>query len=174
MNAAYHNPQQNSWLSLLESSFIIFRLPPYFNNFNKRIVKSPKIFFYDTGLLSHLLDISSKEMIKTHSLKGSIFENFIVADCDIKRKCFTRSMFMTIIFVRDSNGHEVDLLSKVDENYRAIEIKATETIRSNLYKELNYFENLVEPFKAQKTLVYGGLQSQNRNDILIKSWIDLD
>jgi len=104
-------PTAKAWISALESSYIVFQLYPYHKNFSKRIVKTPKLYFYDSGLLLHLLKISTIEQIQTHSIKGNLFENMMIAEY-VKRMHHTNNL-KDIWFWRDSAGHEVDLL--IDE-----------------------------------------------------------
>ena len=113
-----------SWISLLESSFIIRKLSPYYKNFNKRLIKSPKIFFYDTGLLCRLLSIKKPEEINTHFLKGALFENFIFME--LEKHFFKLGEKPSIYFWRDKRGFEIDFLIK-EKSLKIIEAKSGQT-----------------------------------------------
>lgn len=148
-------PTIKSWLSILIQSYIVFELPPYFNNLSKRMVKSKKVYFYDTGLLCYLLGLNDKEKLKKTDKLGSIFETMVVSDY-IKEKYF-KAKNPNIYFYRDSNQVEVDLID--DENKKAYEIKSSETIDkkyfNNLYKvakEIGYdVKNLACIYRGDKT-----------------------
>jgi len=103
-----------AWIGVLESSFVVFRLYPYYRNFNKRIVKMPKLYFYDTGLICSLLGITKPEQIILHPLNGSIFENLIVSE--FRKHCFNRALNENLFFWRDNTGHEVDILIEQNNN----------------------------------------------------------
>lgn len=149
------------WISILETSYIIFLLPPYFNNFGKRIVKSPKIYFYDTGLISHLCGIQTEEIFEKGPMYGSIFENYIMAEC-MKREQH-RKTHADLYFFRSSSGTEVDLI--IDRRTRTdmIEIKTSETFRPNMIKPM---EALLQP-KDRGFLLFRGKKTPYLNDLNI-------
>ncbi len=163
-------PTARAWLSALENSYIVFLLFPYHRNFSKRIVKTPKLYFYDTGLLSYLLRVHSNEQLLTHPQKGMMFENMIVAEY-LKRMHHTGNL-NEIWFWRDVAGNEVDLLVTEGEEIHLFEIKATQTIQSHLFKGLEHFEKIAGNKVITKNLVYGGLDSQNRSAGKVLSWKD--
>lgn len=158
------------WLSLLETSYILFLLPPYFNNFSKRIVKSPKLYFYDTGLLSYLLNIKSPTALKKQSLKGHLFENMIVSEY-VKQNQH-KNLLLDLYFWRDSKGHEIDLIFEDDKGFNAVEIKASTTIKYDFFKNLNYFKSISKDLEINETLIYAGLKDTKRNSIQVNSWIN--
>lgn len=122
------------WISILEASYIVFLLPPYFENFGKRIVKSPKIYFYDTGLVSHLCGIATEKLFESGPMHGHIFENYIVAEClkgELHRKTHAR-----LYFYRSSSGTEIDLIIDRRTSKDMIEIKASETFRPQMTKAI--------------------------------------
>ncbi|MBU2047091.1 MAG: ATP-binding protein [Bacteroidetes bacterium] len=160
-----------SWLSILESSYITFFVQPYHQNFNKRLVKSPKLYFYDTGLLTHLLAIKTVEDLNQNRLKGNIFENLIVAEY-FKQKEHQYSD-QEYYFWQDSNANEVDLLTKRGMDFYIAEIKATETISKNLFEKMDKFEIISAPAKVYKTLIYGGNSNQLRTKYHVLSWKDI-
>jgi predicted AAA+ superfamily ATPase len=161
-------PTAKSWLSLLESSYIIFLLPPYFENFNKRIVKSPKLYFYDTGLLSFLMGLRKEEDIGDQTLKGALFENLVIAN--LYKLNYHQYNLFDYWFWRDSNGNEIDLLKKINGSLEISEIKATQTVLPRLMKGLDHFDKISQGKVKSKTLIYGGNENQDRSEYLIRSW----
>ena len=147
------------WLSLLEASYIAFRLPPFFANLGKRLVKSPKLYFYDVGLAAYLIGIERPEQIATHPLRGALFENALVAEA-LKHR-FNLGMRSNLSFFRDSRGLECDLLYGTDERMLAIEAKAGATVASDYFAALNRVAALL-PGVAGKAVIYGGSTRQKR------------
>jgi len=161
-------PTAKAWLSILESSYIVFLLQPYHQNFNKRIVKSPKLYFYDTGLLSHLLGIRTAADLDENRLKGNLFENMVLAE--FQKKNYHLYLHQEYYFWQDSGGHEVDLLIKKPKGFDIYEVKATQTITSSLFKEMDRFEEIAAPNEINKTLIYGGHENQQRTKYNVLSW----
>jgi predicted AAA+ superfamily ATPase len=164
-------PTAKSWLSVLESSYIVFQLQPYYSNLNKRITKSPKLYFYDSGLLSFLLKIKDADSLKISQHKGSLFENFIVAE--FVKNNYHQNLLRDIWFWRDAVGHEVDLIWQDDEFLNLIEIKASETIMPDMFKGLSYFEKVMPDLVKSKTLVHTGNFDQIRLQGAIQGWKNL-
>jgi uncharacterized protein len=164
-------PTAKAWLSALESSYIVFLLQPLHNNFNKRIIKTPKLYFYDTGLLCHLLKIKDENQIKLNAFKGNLFENMIVAE--YAKQNYHQNNYDEFWFWRDASGHEVDLIRQDDFMFNTIEIKSTSTIMHNLFKGLEYFETLAKDLVKSKTLIYAGLENQKRSTANVVSWYNL-
>jgi len=153
---------------VLQSSYIIYLLKPYYNNFNKRITKTPKLYFYDTGVACALLGIKSAGQIALHAAKGPLFENLIVSEL-IKGR-FNRGEPDNLFYWRDKTGHEVDILAEDDGKLTAIELKAGETINPDFFKGLIYFAEL-QAGNVEKRLIYGGNESQTRsNGIRAAPW----
>ncbi len=165
-------PTAKAWLSALESSYLIFLLHPYFENFSKRIVKSPKLYFYDTGLLAFLLNLHVPEQLITHPIKGNLFENMVIADY-VKRMNHTYNE-TDLWFWRDTAGHEIDLLSASAGVIRLFEVKATQTIMTEMFNNLNYFEKISGKANLKKTVVFAGDENQERSNGEIRSWKKLD
>ena len=157
-----------SWLSLLETSYIIFLLPPYHQSYNKRIIKSPKLYFYDTGLVSHLLNLKKIEQLRNHNSFGHIFENLVVAE-KLKRN-FHNDESGELYFWRDSHGNEVDLI-EIEDNMKVFEIKSSSTLTSDTLKGLRYFDTL-SGGDAEIFLIYGGDKAQKRQNIQILPWFE--
>ncbi|MFH1664977.1 MAG: ATP-binding protein [Candidatus Omnitrophota bacterium] len=150
------------WLSLLEVSFIVFRLPPFHRNYNKRLVKSPKLYFYDVGLAAHLLEITTVSHVRNHPLRGNLFENMVVAEL-IKDK-FNQAKENNLCFFRDSNENEVDIIDQQADGLTAVEIKSSQTITPGLFKGLNYLEKISKDPVVEKYVIYGGDISQKRTN----------
>lgn len=165
------SPTAKAWLSALESSYIVFLLQPYYKNFNKRVIKSPKLYFYDTGLLCSLLKINNISQFETQPIKGALFENMMVSEY-VKRLHHKGEMQADVWYWRNSEGNEVDLLIQKPMHNEVVEIKATETIMPDLFKGLNYFYNLANDEFLKRTLVYGGLDNQQRMVADVVSWRD--
>lgn len=162
-------PTIKEWISILETSGLIFILQPYFNNFSKRIVKTAKIYFVDTGLLCHLLAIRNVEQLKTHPLLGSIFETFIVSECF--KRFFNLGEKPPLYFWRDQSGNEIDLLICDGQKCFPVEIKISQTFHLDFAKSIQNWLSL-KGNKAQKGLVvYCGGHSMNiGNNIAAVPW----
>jgi len=141
------------WLSILEASFIVFKLSPYYENFGKRVVKSSKYFFTDTGLLAFLLGIEKPEQVARDPLIGQLFENLVVIECLKSRT--NQGKLPGLYFFRDSNGNEVDILFDSGRDLVAIEVKSSATYRQELLKGLNRLRGLTPNIK-RSYLVYAG------------------
>jgi predicted AAA+ superfamily ATPase len=161
-------PTAKSWLSVLETSYIVYQLQPYHTNMNKRITKSSKLYFYDTGLLCFLLKIKDAAHLKTSPYKGSLFENYIINE--YLKQNYHQNLLRDYWFWRDAVGHEVDLIWQDTEKLNVVEIKASQTIMPSMFKGLNYFEKLVPELIESKTLVHTGLFNQNRTAGKVLSW----
>lgn len=134
------NKTINSWLGILQSSYIAYSLIPFHQNFNKRVIKSPKIYFYDTGLLCFLLNIHSISALKKSKYYGAIFENFIVSE--IKKNRTNKEQNGEMYFFRDSAGNEVDLILEKEEKLIPIEIKSTKKVNTDSTKNLRWFNKV--------------------------------
>lgn len=161
-------PTAKAWLSVLESSYLVFLLYPYHDNFNKRLVKTPKLYFYDAGLLTHLLEIREPEELAINRLKGNIFENFVIAN--FQKFNANRYQHLNYYFWQDHSGLEVDLLLKTANAFDVYEIKSTQTLNGSLFKNLNYFSELVKPQSVHLNLIYGGDQAVIRNGVQVLPW----
>ena len=141
------------WISILEASFLLFKLPPYFENFGKRAIKSPKLYFTDVGLLCYLLGIREAGQVTRDPLVGGIFENLVVMEC-VKAR-YNRGKPADFWFFRDSNGNEVDLVWQDGRALAAAEIKSASTFSMSLLKGLGRFRGIVPQF-SRGVLVYNG------------------
>lgn len=158
------------WISILEASYIAYRLRPYYKNVGKRLIKSPKIFFYDTGLLCSLLNISSHNDLAQHFSIGSIFENFIVSE--IIKEINNTNKAVTPYFFRDNHGNELDLVLDTGHDLIPVEIKSSSTYSQSFFKGLNYWRNNINP-EAQGFVVYGGEDSQPIQQDTLVGWNNL-
>jgi predicted AAA+ superfamily ATPase len=157
-------PTVKNWLTLLEASYLVFLLQPYNGNLNKQLIKSPKLYFYDVGLVCHLLGIEKESELVTHSLRGQLFENLVIGE--ILKKRFNAGKNNNLLYYRDKR-HEVDLLYKEAENYYAIEIKSAATFHHDFTKNLDYIEKILTNKIKQKILIYSSKQTQNRSDFIL-------
>ncbi len=161
-------PTVKSWISVLEHSYIIFMLQPFHENFSKRIVKTPKLYFYDTGLLCHLLKIRHHDQLPAHPFKGFLFENMMMSE--YVKRMHHKNQLQDITFWRDSAGNEVDLIVQDGLKLYLTEFKSTQTVMPDLFKGFRYFEQHSKKNNLVKTLVYTGTDSQKRADADILSW----
>ena len=149
-----------AWLSVLESSFIVFRLQPHHENFNKRLVKMPKLYFYDTGLVCSLLGIQKAEQLLFHPLTGLLFENFIIAELLKNRSNLAQSN--NLFFWRDNAGHEIDVIIDHGTDLFPVEIKSGQTITPEYFRNLSYWQKLTG--KQEGAVIYAGQQHQKRSN----------
>ena len=160
-DAGVSHTTARQWLTILETSYIIFQLQPYHANIRKRLVKSPKLYFYDVGLASYLIGIESARQIATHPLRGALFENAVVAE--VLKHCFNQGQQPNLSFFRDARGLECDLLYETGHGIGAIEIKSGSTVASDYFHSLSRVAELIPEISA-KAVVYGGTARQSRSD----------
>lgn len=159
-----------SWIGILESSFIIHLLKPHHKNFNKTIIKRPKLYFYDTALVCYLLGIRDTLQLQTHPLRGQIFEGMVVTELIKKRT--NLGLDNNLFYWRDKTGHEVDVIVDQGASLIPIEIKSGMTFHGDYFKNINYWQTLSGV--AQSILLYAGHQTQQRSDgKLIINWREL-
>lgn len=164
-------PTVQSWLSVLEQCYIIHLLKPDHRNFNKRLTKSPKLYFYDTGLACSLLGINSASQVDTHFMRGGLFENLIINE-KIKQH-YNQGKDADFSFWRDSNGNEVDLIISENSEIYAYEMKSGATFNSAFFKGLDYWANLSGIDANHKTAVYGGEQRLSTTHGQIVPWNEI-
>jgi predicted AAA+ superfamily ATPase len=156
------------WLSVLEASYIIFTLSPYHKNYDKRIIKSPKIYFYDTGLVAYLLNITASDQIRTHYIFGHLFENMVILET-MKEK-YNIGIRPELYFFRDTNRNEIDILAPESDYLKITEIKASSTLDFKWSKTLDKFE-AISGEKVEKRVIYGGDDNfKSSNDVNYLSW----
>ena len=161
-------PTANAWLSILESSYVIYLLKPFHKNFNKRLVKSPKLYFYDTGLVSSLLGLTSSEQLSTHYLRGEIFENMVINEY-VKQQ-FSQGKETSFYFWRDSNQNEVDLLIENADSLEAIEIKSSATLNTKFFNSLKRFQEISSISNEKLSVIYGGDTDFQTDNGKFTSW----
>ena len=157
-----------SWISVLESSHIIHLLPPFYKNYNKRLVKSPKLYFLDTGLACSLLGINDKNQLNNHFMKGALFETFVISEF-IKERA-NKFQPLNLFFWRDNTGNEVDCIQEDGDHLNIIEIKSGATIQSGFFKTFSYFDKIDTNLKKNYKVIYGGDDDQHRTNVKIVSW----
>jgi hypothetical protein len=150
----------SSWIGILESSFIMYRLFPHHRNFNKRLVKMPKIYFYDTGLVCALLGIQNADQLNYHPLFGSLFENFVIGEL-IKHR-FNKAKNNNFYFWRDNIGHEIDVIADTKEKLYPLEIKSGMTITDEFFKGILYWSKISG--EQGGMVIYAGESNQKRSD----------
>ena len=156
------------WLSVLQSSYVCFKLKPHFKNFNKRIVKTPKIYFFDTGLLCYLLGINSPEQLNIHPLRGQIFENFVVSE--FYKNSYNKGIEPRYYFWRDQKGHELDLIKEELNQLIPIEIKLANTFQETFLKNIKYLNKLQN--SSAGFVVYSG-ETTKYKEISLLNWQNL-
>lgn len=156
------------WLSILETSFICYTLRPYHKNFNKRIVKSPKLYFYDTGLACALLNLRTVDELNRHFAKGALFENLILNE--VMKNQLNRDLPAKNYFWNASGSYEIDLVMEVGGRIIAGEIKSGRTINSNFFNGLSYFQNAAGINTDDSYLIYGGDEVQKRSIAQVINW----
>ncbi len=159
-----------AWLTVLEAGYIVFLLPPYHVNFGKRLVKSPKLYFHDTGLACHLLDIRSAAQLETHSARGALFESMVVAEW-LKHR-YNQGLPGNAYFWRDNVGNEIDLVIENGQKLQPVEIKSGATIASDWTRTLNKWAGWAGERSVSPTVVYGGNQSMSRQGAQFVAWQD--
>ena len=155
-----------SWISVLEASYIIFLLKPHYKNFSKKLIKSPKLYFYDTGLLCYLMRLR-KEDLSVSPYKGAIFESLIISECLKHSKNYRSGL--DFYFWRDNKGIEIDLLFQKKQKLFPLEIKSGQTIQS-VFKNLKKYEQYSGKAHGQSFLIYGGNEEQKRSYARIIPW----
>ena len=167
-DAGVSHTTARTWVSVLQASFIIYTIQPHHANFSKRLIKTPKIYFYDTGLLCYLLRIRTPEDILIHPMRGQIFENFVITEI---LKAFTNNgETPPLYFWRDRAGHEIDLIIDTGRELIPVEIKSGETIGDDFFKGLRFFTSLGSPASKRGFLFYGGSSLYKRDNFMVRPW----
>ena len=162
-----HNTAK-AWISVLEASYLLFLLRPHHANFSKRLVKSPKLYFHDTGLLCWLLGVQEADQLASHPLRGAIYETFVVSE--LRKAFLNRGEPPSFHFWRDSNGNEVDLLIERGGALMPVEIKAGQTLNRDYFRGLERWMALAGDQAEAPALVYGGCGEQMRSGLRIVGW----
>lgn len=169
-----HNTAR-AWLSVLETSYIVHRLPAWHINIRKQVIKAPKLHFLDSGLVCYLLGIRESAQLRLHPLRGAIFETWVVSE--VYKTLLHRGLQANLFHYRETRGLEIDLLIDQGERLQAIEIKSGATVSSEFFNNLQRFSDRLEGMAksrgVENTLVFGGEQSQQRSTAQLLSWRDV-
>ena len=161
-----------AWIHVLEVSYIIYLLRPHHNNFSKRIVQTPKIYFIDTGLLCYLLEIEKPTQIKTHFAKGAIFENYVIIE--LLKNRYNTAKLPNSFFWRDKNGHEVDVILESSNQLTPVEIKSSQTKSTHYFDGLAYYKTLAKEKSKKGFVVYGGNETLKLKTGTLLPWNNMD
>lgn len=148
------SPTVKSWLGVMQTSYLLTVLPPYYQNISKRLIKTPKVYFIDTGLLCYLLGITSAEQLQTHPLRGAVFENLIVVE--MLKDRFNRGKDSNLFFYRESSGREVDVVQTEADKFRIWEVKSAKTFNTDFRKNLEYFKSIFGEKVISAKVIYDG------------------
>lgn len=157
-----------AWISVLEASYIVFQLRPHHVNFSKRLIKAPKLYFYDTGLLCWLLGIQEPGQLATHPLRGNLFETLVVSE--LVKAYFNQGERAPLYFWRDSNGNEVDVIADGGGRLRPIEIKSGQTLNRDFFISLERWLALAGSQAASPVLIYGGAEDRVHRAVRVLPW----
>jgi predicted AAA+ superfamily ATPase len=152
LGVSYHTV--NEWLSTLEASYVLFHLKPFYRNVGKRLVKTPKIYFYDTGLVCFLLGIENEQQLKTHPLRGAIFENMVTLE--FLKSRFNAGKEPNIYFYRDKSQREVDIVQEFSAHYQAYEIKSAKAFHKDFLNNLQYLKSVLGNVLTTTQVIYDG------------------
>jgi uncharacterized protein len=157
-----------SWISVMEASYLIYLLRPHHKNFNKRLIKAPKLYFLDVGLAAWLLGIHTPEQIRFHAQRGSLFETFVVTE--FLKGRFNHGLPSNLFYWRDSKGLEIDLILETGEKLNAIEIKSGQTVVPDFFSSLKHWGKLTGQTDLPTWLIYGGDKAFINKNISIVPW----
>jgi uncharacterized protein len=157
-----------NWLSVLEASYIVKLLKPYYRSFNKRLIKSPKLYFLDSGLAAFLLDIQHEGQMASHPLRGSLFEGMVMSE--ILKQRFNQGQTDNLYFFRDNTGNEVDLILDAGTTVDFMEIKSGRTVAQDFFKGIRYFSKITGKMAGRSSIVYGGEDGFEREGVSVMGW----
>ena len=144
----------NNWLNILGASYIIYLLPPYYENIGKRLTKTPKIYFYDTGLAAYLLGIADENQLQTHPLRGALFENLVINE--MLKECYNKGKDNNLYFYRDKSQREVDIIQWNGLHLSAYEIKSGSAYKTDYFKNIDYLKSLLNDKITRSAVIYDG------------------
>jgi predicted AAA+ superfamily ATPase len=165
-----HNTAK-AWISILEASYIVFLLQPHHANFNKRIIKTPKLYFYDTGLAAWLLSIQNPDQLNIHPLRGALFESYVISE--FFKAQFNQGVKPDYYFWRDRSGNEIDFLTELGNKLRPFEIKSGKTLNQHYFNGLKKWMSISGNLGVDPTLIYGGDTFLKQNEFNIVPWWDV-
>lgn len=158
------------WLSFLEASYVVFRVQPYFENFTKRLVKMPKLYFYDTGILCHLMGIESPEHASIHAMSGALFEGFLMNE--IIKSRLNQGQKANLYYWRDHRGLEIDAVLETGQTVQMMEFKSSQTFHNEYMDNLRQVIKLSNSDRFRPSLIYGGTENSTVQNISIMGWRD--
>jgi len=161
-----------SWIHILEISYVVYLLRPHHQNFSKRLVHQPKVYFYDTGLLCYLLEIEKPAQLNTHFARGAVFENMVILD--LLKSRYNAGLVSNFYFWRDHHGREVDLLIDKTPQIIPVEIKSSQTKSIHFFEGLNYYEKLAKGILEKSYVVYAGQEEWKLKSGHMVSWRNMD
>lgn len=164
-DAGISHTTARDWLTILEMSYVVFRLPPYHTNTGKRLIKSPKLYFYDVGLVVYLCGIEHEQQLHHYPLRGGFFENMVIAEAMKYR--LNQGKNPNLSFYRDSTGNEVDLLYPIGPDVLPVEIKAGQTVTADYFRGIKAFERFRGKLDSGAVIVYGGQETQQRTGVTV-------
>jgi len=164
-------PTIRKWISLLEASYIAFLLPPFFRNIGKRLIKTPKVYFYDVGLATYLLGIENTRQLKSHPLRGNIFENLVIME--FLKNRFNQSKTSNLFFYRDRTGNEIDLVIQEAASLIPVEIKSAKTLNVDFCRGIKSFKKLLGPEINKSFIIYNGEEKHTHQKITFLPWKEL-
>lgn len=168
-DASIAHTTARAWISVLEASYIIFNLQPFYKNFSKRLVKSTKLYFYDTGLACSLLGIENETQLESHYLKGALFENIIILE--LLKHRLNNGLQPQLYFWRDQTGYEIDTITEWGGQLSAFEIKSSMTFQEEYIKSVKHFKKIAPESKAG--LIYNGTESGTYKEVALIPWKNL-
>jgi hypothetical protein len=174
-DAGVSQPTARAWLSALEAGFLAFRLRPFLPNLRKRLIKTPKLYFFDSGLLCFLLGIREPEQLRQHPMRGAVFESWVISE--VLKASYHRGLTPSAFFFQDRRGREVDLVVERGTRITAAEIKSASTLTGDFLEPLRSFRALLAERSgpdADLALVHGGEQASLRRGVRIVPWSRLD
>lgn len=159
------------WLSVLEASFVVVLLRPYHRNFGKRLVKAPKLYFVDSGLLCYLLRVRDPESLRTHASRGAIFESWVLSE--LTKRALNAGMEPDLWFWRDARGHEIDLVVDAGKRPLLLEVKSGQTLSTDYFRNIDYVRQKADPDRLDAMVVYGGDRNEKRRGGHVRAWWNL-
>ena len=160
-----------AWLSVLEASYVIFLLHPYHKNIRKRLIKMPKMYFYDTGFASALLGIRKVSNVHSHFMRGHLFENLVIAE--FYKFYFNKGIIPNLFYLRNKSGYEIDLVIESNSKTFLIEIKSGKTYSDHFFKNILYYKNITDLNLTHSFVIYDGNQNVKYQDSNLMGWKDL-
>lgn len=157
-----------NWLSVLEAGYVVFLLQPHHQNFGKRLVKTPKLYFHDTGLAAFLLGIRDPEHLSIHASRGALFENLVIGE--LLKQRYNQGLASNLYFWRNNTGDEVDVLIEQGDKLVPVEIKSGQTYTQDYVKGINKWVKIAGEISSMPYLIYGGNEGLRRNDVEIQTW----